>query len=150
MYHRRCQVLYEFSSFHSHACPGVTYHSHICRRKLRLREVKSLSQHYTASKTQVFVSFNSKDIALNCSTIPPPKTLLLQRRRDILVCPAETSWMSPSPIPVCGQKRIMPIEQLEQWRPPMLINQVIQGNSQQSREGLCFKAQHSVHCSHGR
>ena len=83
MYHRRCQVLYEFGSFHSHACPGVTYHSHICKRKLRLREVKSLSQHYTASKTQVFVSFNSKDIALNCSTIPPPKTTSTEKKGQL-------------------------------------------------------------------
>ena len=149
MYHRRCQVLYEFGSFHSHACPGVTYHSHICKRKLRLREVKSLSQHYTASKTQVFVSFNSKTLLLIAPQYHHLR-LLLQRRRDSLVCPAETSWMSPSPVPVCGQKRIMPIEQLEQWRPPMLINQVIQGSSQQSRQGLCFRAQHPVHCSRGR
>lgn len=43
----------------------------------------------------------------------------------------------------------MPIGQLEQWRPTMLIKQLLQGNSQQRGQGLCFKAQHLVHCSYG-
>lgn len=117
MYLTWCQVIYEFSSFHSHASSKA-----ISRGRLTDTEMKAqrgevthptLHSSYVADpKPKGFLLLlfflYSKDIALNCPIIWPPcgPTFTKQRRNNLFVLDlSEVSWMSPSPIPVFRQRR---------------------------------------------